>query len=249
MQRRMLFQPSGDVGSPAAAGLPAAEDVTFPTEDGLTLTGWYVPPLAAPTGDVAIVFNGNAGNRSYRADLARGLAERGIGVLLFDYRGYGGNAGEPSEAGLARDARAARRFLESRKDIDPRRISYFGESLGAAVAVSLAVEYPPRALILRSPWTSLADTASHHFPYLPIRLLLRDRFASVDNIARVRSPVLVITAAYDSIVPSEQSRRLFQAAAEPKRLLVVENADHNDLALVAGPEVVGAVADFLKALR
>jgi hypothetical protein len=247
-QRRMLYLPSGEAAPQVLAEFPGGEAVTFQTEDGLTLHAWYVPPLASATGDMVIVFNGNAGNRSYRSDIARGLAERGIGVLLFDYRGYGGNTGSPSEVGLTRDARAARRFLESRQGIDPRRISYFGESLGAGVAVNLALEQPPRALILRSPWTSLADTASYHFPYLPVRWLLRDRFRSIDNIPRIRCPVLVVTAAHDSIVPSEQSRRLFQAAAEPKRLLIVEGADHNDMELVAGPRVVGAVADLLRTL-
>jgi uncharacterized protein len=247
-QRRMLYLPSGDVPAPDLAGLTGTETVTFPTDDGLTLHGWYVPARPSGTGDVAIVFNGNAGNRSYRTDIAIGLAERGIAVLLFDYRGYGGNAGSPSEGGLAQDARAARRFVESRRDIDPRRISYFGESLGAGVAVGLALEQPPRALILRSPWTSLADTAAYHFPYLPVRWLLRDRFLSLERIGRVRAPLLVIAAAHDSIVPTEQSRRLFQAANEPKRLLIIEGADHNDLGLVAGPEVVGAVANLLKGL-
>jgi fermentation-respiration switch protein FrsA (DUF1100 family) len=248
-QRGMLYLPSGEAAREVLAGFPGGEAVTFPTEDGLTLHGWFIPALASATGDVVIVFNGNAGNRAFRSDLARGLAEHGIAVLLFDYRGYGGNPGAPSEVGLTRDARAARRFLESRRGIDSRRISYFGESLGAGVAVNLALEQPPRALILRSPWTSLADTARYHFPYLPVRWLLRDRFSSVDNIARIRCPLLIVTAAHDSIVPSEQSRRLFQAAAEPKRLLIVEGADHNDLELVAGPRVVGAAADLLKQSR
>ena len=176
-QRQMLYLPSGQAPPQVLAEFRGGEAVTFPTEDGLTLHAWFIPSLTSATGDVVIVFNGNAGNRSYRSDIARGLAERGIAVLLFDYRGYGGNAGAPSEVGLTRDAQAARRFLESRRDIDPRRISYFGESLGAGVAVNLAVEHPPRALILRSPWTSLADTARYHFPYLPVRWLLRYRFS------------------------------------------------------------------------
>jgi uncharacterized protein len=248
-QRRMIYLPSGDVPRPAQTGLVRAEEVTFQTDDSLTLGGWLVPPLAAPTGDVLIVFNGNAGNRSYRADLARGLAGRGIAVLLFDYRGYGGNPGLPSENGLARDARAARRFLESRADVDARRISYFGESLGAGVAVGLALEHPPRALILRSPFTSLADTGRFHFPFLPVTWLLRDRFPSLERIARVSCPVLVIAAEHDTIVPTTQSRRLFEAARDPKRLLIIEGVDHNDEALVAGPAVISAVSSLLLEMR
>ncbi len=246
-QRRLIYFPSGDVASPETVGLPRAERVTFPTQDGLTLHGWFVPPSAPATGDVVVVFNGNAGNRSYRADIARAFAARGVATLLFDYRGYGGNPGSPSEEGLALDARAVRAYLETRRDVAPDRIVYFGESLGSGVAVRLALERRPRALVLRSPFTSLVDTARHHFPYLPVGLLLTDRYRSLDAIAQVQCPLLVVTAAYDSIVPADQSRRLFDAARQPKRLLVIEGADHNDEALVAGPRLIDAVVELLKA--
>jgi fermentation-respiration switch protein FrsA (DUF1100 family) len=248
-QRRLTYYPSEDVGEPAAVGLPRAEPVTFPTEDGLRLGGWFVPPSTSPTGDVIVVFNGNAGNRSYRADLARGFAARGIATLLFDYRGYGENPGTPSEEGLAKDARAARAYLDGRGDVAPGRVTYFGESLGSGVAVRLTATHRPRALILRSPFTSLADAARHHFPYLPVGLLLRDRYRSIDTIASIGCPLLVVSAAHDSIVPADQSRRLYAAAREPKSLLVIENADHNDEALVAGPRVFDAVVELLSGLK
>jgi fermentation-respiration switch protein FrsA (DUF1100 family) len=126
---------------------------------------------------------------------------------------------------------------------------YFGESLGTAVAVSLAVEHPPAALILRSPFTSMADVGQHHYPFLPVRLLLRDRFASIDRIQRIRAPLLVIAGDRDRIVPIDNSRRLYDAAAAPKTLLVVPDADHNDHALLAGDEMIGAIARFLQPLR
>jgi fermentation-respiration switch protein FrsA (DUF1100 family) len=240
----MIYQPSGDVGEPSAAGVPAAERVTLSTRDGLQLHAWFVPPAAPSARGVVVVFNGNAGNRSYRADLARGFGAHGLATLLFDYRGYGGNPGAPSEEGLALDAVAARQYLDARRDVDPRAIVYFGESLGSGVAVRLALTHPPRALVLRSPFTSLADTARYHFPYLPARLLLTDRFSSADVIANVRCPIVVITAAHDSIVPADQSRRLFELAKEPKRLVVIENADHNDETLTAGPRVIEAVTQL-----
>jgi uncharacterized protein len=245
-QRRMIYFPFGDVPAAASVGLVDAEAVMFPTDDGLMLNGWLVPARAPATGDVVIVFNGNAGNRGYRADLARGLADRGIAVLLFDYRGYGDNPGSPSEIGLAQDARAARRLVESRKDLDAQRITYFGESLGAAVAIGLALERLPRTLILRSPFTSLVDIGRHHYPFLPVKWLLRDRYPSLDRISHVSCPVLVIAAAHDSIVPTAQSRQLFQAAREPKQLVIVEGADHNDEALAAGPALISAVVIFLR---
>ena len=196
-----------------------------------------------------IVFNGNAGNRAYRSDLAAQLPASGLSVLLFDYRGYGENPGSPTEEGLALDARAARRYVLSRKDVDARRLVYLGESLGSAVAVRLAVEHPPHAVILRSPFTSFVELGRLHYPILPVGWILRDRYPSIDRIAKIGCPLLVIAGSADSIVPASQSRRLFEAALEPKRLELVEGADHNDEVLAAGPRVVGAVTGFLRLNR
>jgi uncharacterized protein len=244
-QRHLMYLPFGSAGSPAAAGLPHAEEVVFRTEDGLALEGWFVPAREEPSGFTVLVFNGNAGNRAFRAPLGRALSAAGLSVLLFDYRGYGGNPGRPSEAGLAADARAARAYLAGRHDVDGRRIVYFGESLGTGVAVALALEHPPAALILRSPYTSMLDMGRHHYPFLPVRLLLSDRYASIDRIGQIEAPLLVIAAEHDSIVPSRQSARLFEAASEPKRLLMVPGVDHNDYALLAGDLLIEGVLDFL----
>ena len=156
-QRRLIYLPFGKPGTPATVGLRAAEEVTYPTEDGLTLGGWFVRREDPGPGPTVLFLPGNAGNRSYRAPLAAAMARGGISVLLVDYRGYGGNPGRPSEEGLARDARAALRYLRGRADVDPDRIIYFGESLGTGAAVRLASEDPPAALILRSPFASLTD--------------------------------------------------------------------------------------------
>ncbi len=244
-QRQLIYFPSADVPTPAQAGVPRAEAVTFSTGDGLTLNGWFVPGSTATVEGTVIVFNGNAGHRGYRAELARWFADDGYATLLFDYRGYGDNPGAPSEDGLARDARAARRYLVSRAGVDSQRIIYFGESLGAAVAVGLAVDEPPRALILRSPFASLADTGRYHYPYLPVSWLLRDRYPSIERIARIRCPLLVIAGDRDSIVPMAHSRRLFEAASQPKQFALIEHADHNDDTL-AGARGLSPVAPFLR---
>ena len=169
-------------------------------------------------------------------------------MLLFDYRGYGNSAGSPDERGLALDARAARRYLLSRPDVDAAGLVYFGESLGAAVAVELAAEHPPAALVLRSPFTSMADVGAYHYPILPVRLLLRDRYAAIDRIAHVRAPLLVIAGGNDRIVPLEQSRRVHDAARSPKAFVIIEGADHNDAALNAGPIVVAETMRLLAQL-
>jgi len=243
-QRRMIYFPFGSVPPPAAAGLPGAEPVTFLTGDELTLAGWFVPAASPASGISVLVFNGNGGNRAMRAPLAARLRARGLATLLVDYRGYGGNPGSPSEEGLARDAAAARRYLASRPDVDPSRIVYFGESLGSGVAVRLAAETPPLALILRSPFTSLVDVGRHHYPFLPVRLLLADRFASIDRIGAIRCPLLVIAAGEDSIVPRRLSERLYEAAGGPKRLLVIDGVDHNDVELFAGERMIDAIVEF-----
>ena len=138
----------------------------------------------------------------------------------------------------------ARQYVGSRADVDRARLVYFGESLGAAVAVALAVEQPPAALVLRSPFTSLADMARLQFPFLPT-FLLRDRFESLNQISRVDCPVLVITGDRDSVVPPAQSRRLYEAAPEPKRFVLITGADHNDYELLAGQQLTTEVTQFL----
>jgi fermentation-respiration switch protein FrsA (DUF1100 family) len=175
------------------------------------------------------------------------LQHHGLQVLLVDYRGYGGNLGTPTENGFAADSRAAHAYLAARPDVDASRIAYFGESLGTAVAIDLAVEHPPAAIVLRSPFTSMADVGQFHYPFLPVRLLLRDRFAAIDQIRRIRVPLLVIAGGRDQTVPIENSRRLYDAAVAPKTLLVLPNADHNDDELLAGEEMIRAIVNFLQA--
>jgi fermentation-respiration switch protein FrsA (DUF1100 family) len=256
-QRSLIYFPHGEVPAASAVGLPTAEVVRFETEDGLDLHAWFVPAREPPAGSAGsptplqaartiLVFNGNAGNRAFRARLAALFAEYGWSTLLVDYRGYGGNPGLPSEGGLERDARAALKYALSRPDVDARRIVFFGESLGAAVAIRLAVDYPPAALILRSPFSSLTDIGAHHYPLLPVRLVLKDRYASIDRVSKVQSPVLVIAGDADGIVPLQYSERLFAAANEPKRFVVIEDADHNDEALLTGPGVLKAIREFLR---
>jgi uncharacterized protein len=240
-QRHLIYLPAPRAVPPAASVLPGAEEVAFTTADGLRLGGWFVPAGAvgnpASRSPAVLVCNGNGGNRSLRAALAA--------VLLFDYRGYGGNPGHPSEEGLAADARAARAYLAGRAEVDPERLVYLGESLGAAVALRLAVERPPAALVLRSPFASLAEVGRLHYPLVPVSLLLRDRYDSAALAGRLAAPLLVVAGGRDRIVPASHSRRLFAAAPEPKRLVVLDGADHNDHDLLAGPRLLAELRAFL----
>jgi hypothetical protein len=207
-RRRSRIQISGP--SLDRAELARAEVVTFTTADGLQLDAWFVAGSGSPPRPTVVVFNANAGHRGYRATLAAALQRHGFNVLLTDYRGYGGNPGSPDEEGLSADARAARAYVLGRRDVDPARLVYFGESLGAAVALRLAVEHPS-ALVLRPPFASLASIGQHHYPLLPVRLLLRDRFPSIDRAPPVRGPVLVIAGTSDRIIPIDHTRRLYEA--------------------------------------
>jgi fermentation-respiration switch protein FrsA (DUF1100 family) len=245
-QRRLIYFPSGAVPEPGAVGLDDATAVSFETADGLPLRGWFVSRTETPEFAV-IVFNGNAGNRGHRAPLANALARANLAVLLFDYRGFGGNPGSPSEEGLRNDARAAREFLVNRAGSAP--LVYFGESLGTALAVEMAIDHPPAAVILRSPFTSLIDVGRHHYAFLPVRWLLRDRFDTIARIGRVTAPLLVIAGDNDHIVPMAHSRRLFEAAGDPKSLLIIGGAGHNDLSLLAGREMIDGMLLFLRGLR
>lgn len=248
-QRRLIYFPFGGVPTPRDAGLARAEQVTFATADGLMLHGWFVPAPRPPARFTVIVFNGNAGNRAHRAPLATALGAHNLAVLLFDYRGFGGNPGTPGEAGLAADADAALRFVLAKPGVDASRLVYFGESLGTAVAVPLAAAHPPAALVLRSPFASMTEVGQFHYPFLPVRLLLRDRFDTLDAAARVTSPTLVIAGARDSIIPIEQSRRVFEAIAAPKELLILPGADHNDAALLSGRQMIDGMAAVLEGVE
>ena len=244
LQRRLIYFPTQEVPT-AETVHPTMEEAVYTTEDGLTLTAWWLPRETTGHGTV-MVFPGNAGNRSHRVPLATALAAQGLNVLLVDYRGYGGNPGSPSETNLAADARAAYDHVLTRAGVDPRYLVFFGESLGAGVALGLARERAPAALVLRSPFTSLADVGRTHYPFLPVSLLLRDRFPNLDAIASLDIPLLVIAGEADRIVPLEQSEELYRAAPGPKRLVVIQSADHNDFVLLAGEEVVDEMVSFLQ---
>jgi uncharacterized protein len=243
-QRQLIYLP--DRAAPAAP--PAAvEEVTFTTADDLELAAWYVPAAGEPAGFVLFT-PGNAGNRAHRLPLASGLSARGHAVLLVDYRGYGGNPGSPSEAGLLRDAAAAWAYLEARDDVAAERIVLLGESIGAGVATGLAAELAPTgdpaAVVLRSPFPSLGEVARGHYPFLPVRMLLRDRFPVSEQLTDIDVPILVVAGDADTIVPTALSREVAQRAGA--RYVELAGVDHNAPALLDGAEFLDAVDDFVR---
>lgn len=246
-QRSLIYFPLGGPVPPAAQVLPGGRDVELTTEDGLRLRAWYFPAKQLD-GPVVLFAPGNGGNRTLRAPLAEALLSRGMSVLLLDYRGYGGNPGSPSEEGLVRDVRAAHAFLTGEEGVRDDRLLYFGESLGCGVVSALATEHPPAGMLLRSPFVDLASVGAHHYPLLPVRMLLKDRFPVAENVRRLRGvPVTVVWGARDSIVPSEQSRRVAEAGSAER--VEVAGAEHNDMELLTGTEVLKAIGRLAENVR
>jgi uncharacterized protein len=243
VQRHLVYFPEAAQVPPAGEVIPGARDVTLHTDDGFELGAWFIPAqgVRSPHAAMAVlVAPGNGGNREGRAGLAEELSDRGLAVLLMDYRGYGGNPGTPTEEGLASDASAAAEALEA-LGYPPERTIYFGESLGTGVVAALHARRPPAGMVLRSPFTELADVGAHHYPFLPVRLLLRDRFPVVEHVSSSEVPVTVIYGDRDTVVPSTLSARVADAASALAERMVISGADHND-PVMFGPRVADAVA-------
>jgi uncharacterized protein len=248
LQRQLIYFPDPTPVPPVAHVVPGGRDVTLRTSDGLELGAWFIPAgPARDTGMAVLVAPGNGGNRVGRVGLAEELSRRGLSVLLMDYRGYGGNPGSPSEEGLAADADAAVAALEELGYASSKTI-YFGESLGSGVVAALQARHPPAAMVLRSPFTDLADVGAHHYPWLPVRMLLRERFPVVDHITASHVPATVIYGLRDSVIPSELSARVADSAPALKERVVLENADHND-PVMFGPKVADAVERLSRRVR
>ena len=246
MEESFIFFPEARIDqTPRDVGL-AFDDVYFTTSDGIRLNGWFVP---SPGARLTLLWShGNAGNISHRLDNIREIHQRlGIGVFIFDYRGYGRSDGSPTEAGLYLDARAAREALVQRLGIPPERIVYFGRSLGAAVALDLALAHPPPGLILESPFLSVRAMANRTLP--GSGFLFKSRFDSLAKIRQLRTPLLILHGDADEVVPYEHGRRLWEAASEPKAFYTIARARHNDTYLVGGGEYWDAWRKFLHALE
>jgi fermentation-respiration switch protein FrsA (DUF1100 family) len=237
VQRHLQYFPDRSRPQLGLLAQLGVRDVQLMTADGLSLLSWYLPPREGRP--VIAYFHGNGGNIGSRADRLQRFAREGYGVLMLEYRGYGGNPGSPSEAGLYDDARAGLDFLH-REGITAGRLVLYGESLGSGVAVHLAAQQPVAALILESPFTSAAAVAQYHYPFVPAALLLRDRYDSLSRIGSVTAPILVLHGGQDTIVPVRFGQALFDAAPEPKESWFAPDAGHVDLDGFGGLETVVA---------
>ncbi len=246
IEHQFIYFPESTLETdPSSRGL-AFEDVHFAARDGVRLHGWFVPG----NGDVTWVwFHGNAGNISHRVDNLELVHDRlGVNVFLFDYRGYGQSQGTPSEQGTYLDAQAALAYVRTRDDVASDRIVYFGRSLGSAIAVELATQDAPYALILESPLPSIRYMVRQAYPFLPIGPLLRTKYDTLAKIGGVNAPLLVLHGDRDDMIPIEGGREVFDAAGGPKSFHTIEGAGHNDTYLVEGQPYWDALKRFMQDL-
>jgi uncharacterized protein len=228
-QRSIVFRPDPTLADLAVAGL--AEQMTeieIQSTGGLSLSSWWAPPMRRDR-RVIVYFHGNAGHRGGRADRVRDYLAAGYGVLLVGYRGYGGNPGQPTEAGLYDDARANLAFL-AKQNVRPEQTILLGESLGTAVAIQMATEAPILALILEAPFASILHSARARYPLFAFDFLVRDKFASIKKIGKVKVPLLLIHGEKDKTTSVRFGRMVYDAANEPKRAHFIAEAGHTDLA-------------------
>ncbi|MBT5433584.1 MAG: alpha/beta hydrolase [Alphaproteobacteria bacterium] len=235
-QRSLMYQNGREAPDLARSSIDAMNEVILETEDGLFLVAWY---REAATGmPVITVFHGNAGHIGHRTAKLAPLADAGFGLLLVEYRGYGGNPGKPDEDGLYTDGRAALDWLAV-QGIAGDNLVIYGESLGTGVAVTMASERDVGAVVLEASYNSLAEVAGGLYWFVPFAShAVMDRFDSGERIATIGAPVLMMHGAADNIIPLRQAQTLHSAAAEPKEFWLADQAGHNDLYDHGAAEVV-----------
>ena len=249
-QRKLLYFPPKGTITVAESGIPLdrIRAVEVPSTDGLTLHGWYATPTdqgadAQQAPWLVILFSGNGSNRLGRTDVARMFNDFGCAVLMCDYRGYAENEGVPTERGLTDDSLAVWNYARHELNFPAENILICGESLGGGVATRLAYEVGqkeevPAALILSMTFSSLPDVAAVHYPWLPARWLLMDRYPSIERITHLTCPILMLHGTQDPVVPYELGQKLYNAAPETatngisKRFVTLPNEGHDLNAIV-----------------
>jgi len=244
-QSNLVYHPRKSVdATPKQIGLPF-KNITFPACDGTRLNGWWVP--AADAKWIVLFCHGNTGNIGNRLEIINIIHRLGMSMFLFDYRGYGNSEGTPDEQGTYDDARAAFDWILKTQKCTPTDIIVFGRSLGGAVASHLASTVNPRALVLESSFTSITELGSRMHPFLPVRLMARYSYPTLEHVRKVQCPVLVVHSPEDNLVPYEHGRRLFDAVTGPKTFLEITGG-HNKGFLTTGERYVAGLGSFFDSL-
>mgnify|MGYP001816601140 FL=1 len=224
--RAFIYFPDPVRVAPAKVGLTAVDEVELVTADHVTLVGWHA---RAKQGKPTILyFHGNASNAANRAPRVETMMQDGFGVFYLNNRGYGGSGGKPTEEKNIADASAAYDYLAG-LGVPANTIVAYGESLGSGQAIRLAAKRPLAAIVLESPLTSIIDVAKATYFWLPLSLLITDKYDNEENIRSVTTPVLVLHGKQDGIIPSAMSLRVFRAANQPKKIEIYPSGGHVDL--------------------
>jgi uncharacterized protein len=226
VQRQLQYFPTHRNPAPETLGLTGVSAPNITTPDGETLVAWHSP--APPGRPTILFFHGNAGEVADRADRFAFWQAQGHGVLFLSPRGYGGSSGSISETGLITDAQAAHDWLTA-QGVTPDQIILIGESLGTGLAVQLAARKTIGAMLLEAPYTATSDVAQRLYPWLPVRLLMRDQFRSINHIAQNRAPLLIQHGTDDRVIPFDFGQRLFDAAGQPKTFVPLPGQGHDAL--------------------
>jgi len=246
---RLVYQPGARALDPPDASLALHErSVSFKAADSTSLSAWIIPAArAASDAPWVLISHGNYGNIGYggRPQFYAWFRDLGVNLFAYDYRGFGASDGTPSEPGVYADADAAYRYLTESLHVQPSHIILFGHSLGTGVTIELARHVTAAGLIVEDAYTSVADRGQEVFPLLPIRLIARSRFASIDKVGGLRLPKLFLHARNDRTIPIEHGRTLFAAAAEPKEFVEL-NAGHADGYSADRARYYGAIDAFIR---
>jgi uncharacterized protein len=231
-----IFQSAG-ARPPSAVGLTKAEEVVLDTADSQRVIVWHVPPCDGQP--VFLYFHGNGGSLRWRDERFHDLIADGSGLVALSYRGYGGSTGNPTEKGLIEDAKAAYAFSVAHYPAE--RLVLWGESLGSALALTLAAENSVDCVVLEAPFTSAVDIGAQHYWFVPVRLLMKDRFRSDLRASKLTAPILVVHRENDLVVPMALGKSLYGLIQAPKHFVSVAGAGHNDL----GARAVSAAKKFI----
>lgn len=238
-QRYLIYVPATALPQPKDFGAQDFTVLTLHTKDNLDLNAWYKP--AKPNKPTILYLHGNAGSIGNRMPTARTFIDAGFGILLLEYRGYGGNKGTPTEEGLYEDGRTALAFLTA-QDVKNNQLVLYGESLGTGVASKLATENPSCALILQSPFTSLSSVAHYHYPWIPLSPW--DKYDSLSRIKSINTSLLILHGTQDKTVPYSEGIILFNKAKEPKEMVSFAGYNHHNV--IHAKEFYQQVIHFIK---
>ncbi len=243
-QRALLYPGAADqtvVGLPETYGARAVHDFRLTAADGQELRSWFLPP-ATDDAPVLMMLLGNNGRLNGHMDLLKALQDKGFGALVVGYRGFNGSSGQPTEDNLYADARANLAWLNDTAGIALDQVVVMGYSLGTGIATKMATEYPLKGLVLAAPYTSMVDMARHTYWWVPVSLLLKDRYDTQSRLSDIHAPLLVIMGEKDQVVPAAQGHAVFDAAGDPKDALWLPEADHFTLFQQGGTQ---RIIDFM----